>query len=277
MDDHRTFDVRKSAVDVLIRAWTEHPARKTFALFSGGNDSAVLAHWAQPYVDALVHIDTGTALPGVREFVERFAARYEMPLLVYESGDAYERLILDTPANADRPFGFPGPGQHPRAYQRLKERQIEALVRDHKEGRSDRIMLLTGVRRAESQRRMGWGDPVNRKGAQVWVNPLIDWSDQDMRDYRVKFGLPQSDVAALACMSGECTCGSFSRPQEREFLSALFPEWGERIADLERRAEAAGAINCRWGTRPPPSVHPDQETLDVAPGPMCVGCAEEAA
>lgn len=268
------MELRRSSLAVMAEAW-KHSPRKTFALFSGGNDSAVLAHWAQPYIDGLVHIDTGTALPGVREFVESFAARYEMDLLVYEAGDAYERMVLDTPKNSDRPLGFPGPGQHHRAYQRLKERQVEALVRDHKVEWKDRIALLTGVRRAESQRRMGWGDPVNRKGAQVWVNPLIDWTDQDMRDYRVKFGLPQSDVAAITHRSGECQCSAFARPGERKMLCDLYPEFKAWVEDLERRAEENGAINCRWGQAPLP-IHRDQMKLDL-PGPLCVGCTQEEA
>lgn len=268
---------RKSALKILTDLWERYSVRKTFALFSGGNDSAVLVHWAQPYIDAAVYIDTGTALPGVREFVERFTTRYEIPLLVYEAGDAYEKLVLEAGPNMDRPLGFPGPGKHIYPYALLKERQVDALVRDHKEDRSDRIALLTGVRRAESQRRMGTTAEIHRQGAKVWVAPLLHWTDKQMRDYREKFNLPQSDVAALIHRSGECNCGAFAAPGERQMISDLYPEFGRWLDDLERRAEEAGAINCRWGQRPPRSVHRDQGQLDLAPGPMCVGCAQEAA
>jgi 3'-phosphoadenosine 5'-phosphosulfate sulfotransferase (PAPS reductase)/FAD synthetase len=266
---------RKSALRILLAADREHRPVRTFALFSGGNDSAVLAHWAQPYIDGLVYIDTGTALPGVREFVEGFARRYEMRLLVYEAGDAFERLVLDPGPNMDRPLGFPGPGKHIYPYSRLKERQVDRLVREHKQERGDRVALLTGVRRAESQRRMGWAEPVNRQGAKVWVNPLLEWSDEDMRAYRERFRLPQSDVAALLHRSGECNCGAFAKPGEREMIAGLFPEFEAWLADLERKAEEAGALNCRWGKRPPRNYGPDQMRLDTAPGPMCVGCISD--
>lgn len=266
---------RQSALDTVKQSW-DHAPRKTFALFSGGNDSGVLVHWAQPYIDAAVYIDTGTALPGVREHVEAFTARYDIPLLVYEAGDAYERMVTVPGPNMDRPLGFPGPGKHIYPYSALKERQVERLVREHKQERTDRIALLTGVRAAESMRRMGKMSAIERKGAQVWVAPLLHWSNEAMREYREKFKLPQSDVAALIHRSGECNCGAFAAPGEREMLASLYPEFEAWISDLERRAEAAGAINCRWGKRPPASQIPGQ--LELAPGPMCVGCsAEEAA
>jgi 3'-phosphoadenosine 5'-phosphosulfate sulfotransferase (PAPS reductase)/FAD synthetase len=256
---------RKSALRILRESW-DHPPRKTFALFSGGNDSAVLVHWAQPWIDAAVYIDTGTALPGVREFVERFTTRYEIPLLVYEAGDAYERMVLK--------HGFPGPGAHRYPYVLLKERQVDALVRDHKQERGDRIALLTGVRRAESRRRMGNVREVHRDGAQVWVSPLIDWSDAYMRFYHEKFNLPESDVAALIHRSGECNCAAFAAPREREMLCALYPEFKEWVEDLERRVEAAGIAACRWGAEPPRPVHPGQANIEeLAPGPLCVGCS----
>jgi 3'-phosphoadenosine 5'-phosphosulfate sulfotransferase (PAPS reductase)/FAD synthetase len=165
------------------------------------------------------------------------------------------------------PFGFPGPAQHARAYTRLKERQIEAALKDTKAGqpRRSRVMFLTGVRRAESARR-ATRHPITRRGGAVFVNPLIDWTDTEMDTYRAGHALPESDVAALLHRSGECNCGSFAAPGEREMLRSLWPDWFERtIASLEREAEAAGIPACRWGERPP-----DGLTGEV--GPMCSSC-----
>jgi 3'-phosphoadenosine 5'-phosphosulfate sulfotransferase (PAPS reductase)/FAD synthetase len=243
--------------DIYVEAMVEHEPRKVFALFSGGNDSTVLVSWAKQQLghrlDAAVYIDTGTALPGVRQFVEDYCANRCIPLKVYEAGDEYDRLVRDK--------GFPGPAAHRYAYVRLKERQIDSLVRDHKEKRSDRIMLLTGVRRAESVRRMGTTHAVRRDGAQVWVAPLIDWPDEKMREFRQDHQLPQSDVAALLHRSGECNCGAFAKPGEREELRSLFPSWwAERIAPLE------AAIGTPWGEHTP-TVAPIAQ-----PGPLCSDC-----
>lgn len=259
--------------DVLIaEAKAEHRPIATVCLFSGGNDSTVVAHRCREHYDRLVFIDTGTAVPGVREFVESFAAWLNKPLLVYESGDTFRRMVLGTDEirrGPDwRPLGFPGPAQHGRAYNQLKERQLEALRRDLKAGhpRSARVLYLTGVRRAESQRRAG-RSAITRKGGMAFANPLIDWTNYDMRRYRAEHNLPESDVAALIHRSGECNCGSFAEPGEREMLRSLWPDWFEAtIAGLEREAEAAGIPACRWGERPPGAAAAD------AAGLLCSSC-----
>jgi len=78
---------------------------KTYCLFSGGDDSTVLAHRCAEHYDALVFADTGTALPrpevsdhldvcGVEEFVRSFAEGIGKPLIIKRSGDAYRTMIL---------------------------------------------------------------------------------------------------------------------------------------------------------------------------------------
>ncbi|MEN3284319.1 MAG: hypothetical protein V7607_5459 [Solirubrobacteraceae bacterium] len=237
---------------------------RSFVLFSGGQDSTVLAHWAtttlRDGIDALVFIDTGTALPGVREFAGDLADLVNARLLVYEAGDAYTQLVLEL-------GGFPGPAGHERAYQRLKERCIRQLVREHKTKRSDRVMLLTGKRTAESSRRSRTTAGIERNGAQLYVNPLMAWGDDFVRDYRVRHRLPQSDVAALLHRSGECNCGAFAAKGEREMLRSLFPAWWQRtIAPLETEARRRGITACVWGRRPP-GPPPLQQTA-----PACAGC-----
>lgn len=255
MSDEPFALFKQDAERLLLDAIAEHNPRKVFALFSGGNDSTVLTSWAKitlgRRLDAAVFIDTGTALPGVREFAQAFCDDREIPLLVYEAGDAFDVMV--------REHGFPGPASHRFAYVRLKERQVDALVRDHKERPRDRIMLLTGVRRSESVRRMGTAQAVRRDGAQVWVAPLVDWTTGDMRAYRGTHGLPESDVAAMIHRSGECQCGAFASPGEREMLRDLWPEWwAARIAPLE--AETGERWGCRREERPSDA------------GPLCTDC-----
>jgi 3'-phosphoadenosine 5'-phosphosulfate sulfotransferase (PAPS reductase)/FAD synthetase len=250
--------------DLVAEAKREHAPIETVCLFSGGNDSTVLAHRCREHYDRLVFIDTGTAVPGVREFVESFAEWIGKPLTVHEAGDAFRRMVLGDTGPA---FGFPGPAQHGRAYTRIKERQLEAMLREAKAGhpRSARVLALTGVRRSESARRAS-RTPITRRFSLVFANPLIDWTNTAMRRYRVEYELPESDVAALIHRSGECNCGAFAEPGEREMLAALWPEWFEAtIASLEREAEAAGIPACRWGERPPDATPADA-------GPLCSSC-----
>lgn len=269
--------------DALIKeAILAHKPIASYCLFSGGHDSTVLAHRCKGLYDKLMHIDTGTAVPGVREYVQEYADWLDKPLTVYDAGDAFRRMVLERQGpNIDTPLGFPGPAQHGRAYTRLKERQIEALVRDAKVGRSRMasVMLLTGKRRAESARRAKTTLGIDKRGGQLYVNPLIDWTAHDMRRYRAEHELPESPVAALLHRSGECNCGSFAATGEREMLQSLWPEWFERtIASLEREAESQGVAACRWGTRPDQTLL-EQIAKDRAAGlpepdigPMCSSC-----
>lgn len=257
--------------DLIREARDEHQPIASFCLFSGGNDSTVLAHACRDEYDELVFIDTGTAVPGVREFVEEYAAWIDKPLRIYDSGDAYRRMVLGDWKKQDGTqapaLGFPGPAQHGRAYIVLKERRLADLVREAKRGhpRTATVMLLSGVRRAESSRR-GDRAPMTRDGGKLFVNPLIDWSNSQMREYRQQHGLPQSDVAALLHRSGECNCGAFAAPGEREDLQQFYPQWfEENIAALEREAEARGIHFCKWGQR-----HRDDAPEDA--GAMCSDC-----
>lgn len=262
---------------VYTDAMVEHDPSHVFALFSGGNDSVVITHWAKrnmgKRLNAVVHIDTGTAVPGVRKFVENFCGLYELPLLVYEAGDAYWTQV--------RKHGFPGPYGHRFAYVNLKERQLDALVREHKTHHFDRIMLLSGVRRAESDQRMGRVVPFNRVDCTVWCSPLIDFTHGDMWDYRRQYALPESNVAALLRRSGECNCGAYaSAQQERIMLKQFWPDWWATVEDLEREVEAAGIEWCRWGGwdadyTQRASKKTDEDRFGIAGsqgGPMCDDC-----
>lgn len=176
------------------------------------------------------------------------------------------------------PLGFPGPAQHGRAYNRLKERLTEELHRELKGDapRMARVLYVTGVRRAESARR-ATRQPVNRKGGRVYANPLIDWTTSRLHAYRREHGIPQSDVAALLHRSGECNCGAFAQPGEREMLQSLFPKWwNERIAPLEAEAEALGLPFCKWGNRPEPAragATQEGPSLFDDAGELCSTCA----
>lgn len=258
----------------------------TVCLLSGGGDSTVTAHRCRELYDELAYIDTGTALPGVREFVVEFARWLDKPLRILESGDAYRELVLGndrwwafcrrerrcgesitdfvvrtTPHRrrgdglGNAPQGFPGPGGgHRAAYSRLKERQIEALLRELKRGhgRRTRVAFLSGARRYESRRRsMTQGiDGWRLRKAQLWINPLNEWRNEEMAAYRREHGIPQSDVAALLHRSGECNCGAYMSVSEVQDVRVLFPDWHRMtIAPLEASAREIGLPRHVWGER----------------------------
>lgn len=300
--------IAKRDAGALIRLATrEHAPFASVCMFSGGNDSVVLARHCHAFYSHLFHIDTGTAAPGVREFVDHMAVELGKPLLVYEAGDAFRVLVLGDDLWWDRftkfgadmavdeflkwdeethgkgrptaiygqpPHGFPAPGAHGRAYTRLKERQIEALVRDLKKGHHHkaRVMLLSGKRRAESKRRKRTTKGIERKGGQLYVNPLIDWTRWDMLRYRRDHDLPQSEVAAWLHRSGECNCGAFaSAADERSLMKFRWPEWWAWMEALEVEAEARGLRWCRWGGYDLNGIRATEKS-DEKPGNACSSC-----
>jgi hypothetical protein len=68
----------------------------------------------------------------------------------------------------------------------------------------------------------------------VWINPLLDWTNEQMREHRADQALPEIGVAALLHRSGECNCGSFAAPGERRDLAALYPETGRGVPGAAR-------------------------------------------
>jgi 3'-phosphoadenosine 5'-phosphosulfate sulfotransferase (PAPS reductase)/FAD synthetase len=128
------------------------------------------------------------------------------------------------------------------------------------------IGLLTGTRRRESARRARTQAAAFRKvKSQVWINPLIDWTGERMRAYRLAHRLPESDVAALLHRSGECNCGAFAASGERDQLASLWPVWfNHTIGELEHQARLRRIPACRWGERPLEAPAPA--------GPMCSDC-----
>jgi 3'-phosphoadenosine 5'-phosphosulfate sulfotransferase (PAPS reductase)/FAD synthetase len=314
---HTTGATGRDPDQLIAEAKARWEPIATYCLFSGGNDSAVLAHRCREHYDALFYIDTGTAVPtttepeivGVEDHVRSFAERLGKPLEIRRSGDAYRTMVLgdelwwrryriraarerrpfsieqmiaeDKQAGrasskqyGQAPYGFPGKGQHGKAYSRLKERRIEDLLRQAKEGqpRTATVLFLSGIRRGESKRRAK-REPLTERGSAKFCNPLIDWTTEETVAYRSRFDLPQSDVAALLHRSGECNCGAFARvEEERQMMRTFWPRWwAETIEALEAEAEARAVRWCRWGGF---DLQGNQATGGTAtdPGLLCANC-----
>jgi 3'-phosphoadenosine 5'-phosphosulfate sulfotransferase (PAPS reductase)/FAD synthetase len=245
---------------------------------------------------------------GVEDHVRAFAERLGKPLAIRRSGDAFRTMVLGddlwwrryrtTAARRRRPFsiedmivqdrragrtsserygqapyGFPGKGHHAKAYSRLKERRIEEILRETKQGhsRTAKVLFLSGIRQAESRRRAK-REPLTERGSAKFCNPLIDWTAGEVAGHRTRFGLPQSDVAALLHRSGECNCGAFAQAEEeRELMRTFWPRWwSEEIEALEAEAEARGIRWCRWGGYDLKGNQAAGSTAD--PGLLCANC-----
>ena len=238
-------------------------------LFSGGNDSTVLAHLMRDRATHAAHANTTIGLEATREFVRRTCAAWELPLLEFSpprACDRYENLVIE--------HGFPGPGHHFKMYQRLKERALEEVRRQLvRNPYRERVVFLAGRRRTESARRVSI-PAVERRGSTVWVSPLVNWTTFDLTTYRLITGdVPVNDVTSLIHMSGECLCGSFARPGEREELAFWFPDFESQIRQLEMRVAGTAGIpehrqHWGWGA----TVRESDRRRTHSSGPLCSSC-----
>jgi 3'-phosphoadenosine 5'-phosphosulfate sulfotransferase (PAPS reductase)/FAD synthetase len=254
------------STEIQLALNAERPSH-IFALFSGGHDSLVSTHFAsqQSGFSGVVHCNTGIGIEDTREYVRQTCRDQGWSLIEMKPDRfSYRDLVL-----ADHLGGFPGgPQSHKRFYYYLKRRSIDRVVRDYKTHYGDRIGLVTGIRKAESARRMAghFAKKVYREGAKLWLNPILDWTEADKNAYMKEERLPRSPVVDILHRSGECLCGAFTRKDEFRDIEMWYPETAKHIRELELEVQKVHP-GSYWGRRERQS-HPGQ--LDFLP--LCSDC-----
>jgi 3'-phosphoadenosine 5'-phosphosulfate sulfotransferase (PAPS reductase)/FAD synthetase len=246
---------------VLDEAIAKYKPVAILGLFSGGHDSLTAVHVASrhPAFTAAVHINTGIGVPQTRDFVNETCGRQQWLLFEYRAKEDCGQDYVDIV----REHGFPGPAQHSKMYIRLKERALRVCIKEFKAGHSRRdcVLLVSGVRFQESERRMGYKEPITKDGSKIWVNIINDWSKADCSSYIAGNNIPRSPVVDLIHKSGECLCGAFAKPGEFKELAFWYPEvatWIENMPTPNGKCWGWGATAERKKRK--------------APGPMCEGC-----
>lgn len=268
---------RLAGLELIDAAIKEFRATHVIGLFSGGHDSLVATHLAKqhPKFSFALHINTGIGVQATREFVRQTCQEWRIELREYKAEEntggngepdpqIYEELVMER--------GFPGPAQHTKMYNRLKERPLRMALRDIERSRKDRTILITGVRQEESERRMRHVEPVQIwEGTKIWVAPIWDLTKIDINRYIEENGISRNPVVDLIHKSGECLCGAFASPGELKELEGWFPEEALCIRKLEQKVREAG-FPWGWEDRPPNwflEVQNGQMMLDQM---LCIGC-----
>ena len=271
----RADEMKRDAFRIIDDARREHfgdhhTMTAAIVLFSGGNDSTVLAHLMRHEASHFAHCNTTIGVEETRQFVRDVAADWHMPLIeeTPDPGDRYADLVAER--------GFPGPGQHFKMYQRLKERSLRKIRRRFvADPLTERVLFIAGRRRDESERRKNIPEH-EREGSIVWVSPLANWTDADMKAYReANPDVPRNEVTDHLHMSGECLCGAFAKKGEYDLLRLFYPTVADELDRLSQLAQENGAPpeRCRWGWgayRDEATVDPNQMTFDL--GPLCSSC-----
>lgn len=260
---------------LLDEACERWPAERILLLFSGGNDSTLLAHVMRERVDTVVHVNTGIGIPATRQYVKDVAGAWGLPYLEAKPPDSYRDLVLGrvkarTGSNVGKIVwrGFPGPAAHFLMYNRLKQRALERVRRDivGPRGKSGQIVYLAGMRWSESDRRFRNAEEIDHDGAIIWCSPIVHWTDGHIREYKERHrcqldhthaehmlchdgALPLNEVTVHLHMSGECLCGAFAKDGEIAGIELFYPEVAAEIREIEAEARACGIPEerCTWG------------------------------
>lgn len=249
-----------------LRLYPHHAG--VYALVSGGKDSTAMAHLAAHYgfrLDGIIHINTGIGIEATRAYVRDFAQWLDRPLHEFHPPVSYRDIVLE--------HGFPAPTGHAKTYIRLKERALRQARARFQRYRGQPVIFLTGVRKAESQRRMGYVQPImedSKNGKIIWVAPLIDFETSDLLAYHAREAIPANPVTEHLHMSGECLCGAFAHENELAEIGFFYPETAAQIRALEREVATRGIARCTWG----PSQYPGWKGRmpGSAAGMLCQDC-----
>lgn len=234
----------KQSKEILGRAIKDHQPYAKVLMFSGGGDSMAalqtcLVLGVKP--DYILHVNTRTGIKETTDFVRLYVESIGIPYIEADAGDAYEQYVLRK--------GFFGVGTgkrsaHSFAYHVLKKaayrRAISSVIRQRQKGR--KVLLINGARVSESENRAkNMADKEIRVDPDmvnnVWVNVIHHWQKSDCQALCGEQRCPVNPVNKELCRSGECLCGTTQSQQVRAEASALYPEWGRWIDDLEARVK----------------------------------------
>ena len=265
------------ALDILNRAYDFWQPNWIFFLYSGGDDSVCATDigvaWARDKMHPhakVISIDTHVSADGWRDYVTRVARRW------YYLHEIWDNSNPDFYTENCRAYGFPYTKEMHWTimYRNLKERAIDAVRAAHKADRRDRCMLVSGIRRDESDQRKN--EPEWKEdGAGLWVSPLVDWTEQDTYEYRLIRGFEPNPFYETIGGSGDCECnwGQFT---DIETLERYSPNLAARIRPVHE--ECLVKFGYGYGERGSEALRAEMAGQLVLPGVepimnLCAGCA----
>jgi len=192
--------------------------------FSGGKDSLVVLHQiiqSDPDIP-VVFVDTTLTLPENLEYVKWLADEWGLNLHIYRPRRDFWYWL-------ERKRIWPQKNRR-WCFTKLKEEPFKRARRD-----LGLVGFITGLRREESHWRKSWQRKTWNRRMRYWlVNPIIDWSKQDVEAYIKKHNLPVNPCYRLYG-AANCWYCPFARKSEVLRLAEIHPELIEQLSKYEER------------------------------------------
>ncbi len=236
----------KTFESIINELETVHKRTKFYSLFSGGKDSMTTTHKLAQMgkLEAVVHIKTNIGLQMTTDFVEEICKKHNWKLYIIEPNPkfTYTAFVLE--------HGFPSAGAHRMIMGKLKYHTMRnfALTIDRKNH-----CLISGIRKFESERRMGnYPEPIQSDGAMWFGCPIFYDSTEFTYKYVHENGLKISPAYRYGLgTSGECLCGAFATRGEKLLIKKLDSKLANYIEWLEEGIQKFGSRQAKrfpkWG------------------------------
>ena len=253
---------KKTFEGIIEEIETVHNRTDFYALFSGGKDSMTVAHKLSEMgkLKSVLFVKTNVGLSITTDFVKDICQEYGWRFEIREPSPKfiYADYVLQ--------YGFPGPGFHKQIMGRLKYSTMRkfAFSQDKKTH-----CLISGVRKFESQRRMGnYEHPILQDGNLWFGSPIFYLSSEETYRYIHENNLKISPAYKLGLTtSGECMCGSFASKGEKMKIKEIDPKLADYIDWLEEGIQKFGTPMARkfskWGNQAKMSELEEQQQMDM--------------
>lgn len=223
---------------------------RPYIAFSGGKDSLVVAHMVCQVDNSIpmVYCDDELLYPEHVEYMNDTKLRFGDRLRIVQGGGLHRQWFRPWKSGMD---WWRNPHPSMEALSWVSERNVspgELATRLGYDG------VFLGLRRAESLRRADILAPstgIDRLNRVWYINPLIDWSDDEVWDYIITEGLAYCPVYDQLSKIGVSRHHSRLGPLPLSQGEHLWKGWPELYLALVRR------YGLRWtrpGRRKPPSM-----------------------
>lgn len=277
LEFYNILDQIEYSKENILKAITDFKPYKICIMFSGGDDSltvlALCIHLKIP-IDFLIHANTGTGIKRTNDFVKESSKKFNIDLIESHPKKSFREIVIER--------GFYGNNlqAHTLAYRDLKgkpfRKAISENIRHRKRNR--RILLLSGARMLESQRRSKTAKNfININPdikSNIWVNLIHKWSKDDCIEFLDSMNVKRNPISKDWKHSGECNCGTTAKRSQLYDLSKFCPETFNMLIDIENEVLKKG-FPWGWGmNNPNTNKQKNMEDLGQLNMFLCSGSCE---